>query len=130
MLMQTRAFVLCRRHLHNSNRVTQYSSKKLLISSTCVFARFARSVDSCRTFSQRGQERTQTHLNSTDILRVCVCKCSANMGIMGICACEVLCSQTPSVLTTGFKTCQPILTLYAWQKKGFRVGGNTEHYSF
>lgn len=82
-------------------------------------ARVARSVDSCWTFSQRGQECTQPHLNSADTRRVCapVCKCGTYAGITGICAWELLCSQAPSGLTTGFKPCQPVPTLYARQRK-------------
>lgn len=58
-----------------------------------VVARIAR-LDSCRAFSQKGQEFTQPHSNTADVLRVCalVYKCSTNAGMRGIHARKVLCS--------------------------------------
>lgn len=122
-----------RRHLHNSNGGYTILEQRIINFKHMSEARIARSVDSCWTFSQRGQECTQPHLNSADTRRVCapVCKCGTYAGITRICAWELLCSQAPSGLTTGFKPCQPVPTLYARQRKnGFREGKNTEHYSF
>lgn len=116
MLMQTRAFVFCEGTYTTVTGGYTTLEQKIINFKHMSVARIARSVDSCWTFSQRGQECTQPHSNSADTRRVCapVCKCGT---YTGICAWEVLCSQAPSGLTTGFKPCQPVPTLYAHSKK-------------
>lgn len=124
-----------RRHLHNNNGggggCYTILEQKIINFKHMSVACIARSVDSCWTFCQRGQECTQPHSNSADTRRVCapVCKCGTYTGITGIRAWEVLCSQAPSGLTTGFKPCQPVLCMHG-SKKLTSGWGNTEHYSF